>query len=77
MIVLSKKGIEEIINNADGTATVKCTIEAGTSAEVIASGADGSTIEGLNAGDKLAPFSKCFTASAELGVLGSDGVWKF
>lgn len=77
MIAIDKKGISEIVNNADGTSSLKCGLLADTSAEVIAIGNDASTIDGCGIGDKLLPFCTCFTADQELGVLGSDGAWKF
>lgn len=70
-------GAIKITQNADGTDLVKCSLVADTSAEVIAIGDNGSTVEGLDANTKIAPFSTAFTKSCDLGVLGSDGVWNF
>jgi len=67
----------KITHQADGVDLVKCSLVADTSAEVIAIGDNGSTVEGLDAKTKIAPFSTCFTVEQELGVLGSDGQWKF
>ena len=56
---------------------VKASLSADTSAEVIAMGDTCLNVEGIQDGIKLAPFSDCFTAEQELGVINSLGVWNF
>ena len=57
-----------------GTKEAKVMLEADNKSEVTNNPADA---VGMPPGYKYAPFSKCFTASQELGILQSDGTWKW
>lgn len=75
--MIKTDGAIKVVQNADGTFGVKCDLMADTRAEVEAIGTDGSSIEGLDDVTTLLPFCTAFTTDKELGILGSDGVWKF
>ena len=64
--------VDEIkLNPANKTAQV--ILKADTKSEVTSS----AEIIGLPEGYELAPFSTCFTAEKDLGVLKSDGTWNW
>lgn len=59
------------------TNTVRASLIADTKSEVVAMGAECSGVVGLADGTKLELGSDCFTTDCELGILTSNGVWKF
>lgn len=61
----------------NGKTMVRASLIADTQAEVTAIGDDASTIDGLNAGIKLAFGSSCITVNSEYGTLDSSGTWVF
>ena len=63
--------------DTNGKRILKVSLEADTVAEVEAIGTNPATVQGMPADTVIAPFSSCFTATQELGILGSDGNWNF
>lgn len=59
----------------DGKRKVKCSLIADESADIIAIGTDGSTVEGLGPNDVIDWGSDCFTCEQELLMLNSSGQW--
>lgn len=68
--------INKIEKYENGHRYVKVSITADTKEEVEALGTDGSKVQGLFAEDIITAHSDAFTASKELLVLTSEGVWQ-
>lgn len=75
MIKLSGSPVVE--KDTKGAREVRVSLVADTKAEVIAIGANGSNVSGLQSGDKMTLGSTCLCANCDFGVLNSSGVWTF
>ena len=75
MIILDKVE-KQTGTDSSGKRVLKVTLNADTASEVIAIGDDPATVEGMPNDTVIAPFSTCFTASQELLVLDSSGIWQ-
>lgn len=60
-----------------GQRKIIASLVADTKAEVIAIGANGSTVNGLQTGDTMLLGSTCLCANGDFGILNSSGVWTF
>lgn len=70
---ISVEGIDKIT----GAKIAKVSLSSDTKDEVVAIGDDGSTVDGLSAGDKMTLGSTCLCATGDFGILNSSGVWTF
>ena len=62
--------------DAQGRKHMQVSLNADTPEEVKAIGTDPATVEGMPNNAVIAPFSDAFTATKELLVLNSSGVWQ-
>lgn len=63
-------------NDAQGRRVLQVSLNADTAAEVKAIGIDASTVQGMPSDSVIGAFSDAFTATKELLILNSSGVWE-